>query len=270
MFFALSKIFWMLAMPLNALCILGLMGFGVRFWRKNCGERMITDALIGILFFAFIPVGPLMLHWLERQYSVPETMPDKVDGIIVLGGMFDTHLSQSNDEISANDNIERMFCFAELARKYPNARKVFTGGSGDIEHQDAKEAETALDYFRHSALKADDILYEKDSRNTFENAQFSKELLNPTAHQNWILVTSAYHMPRSVGIFEAQDWKIIPYPCDYRLDGTYEFLWSSPNATRNFVMLNIAVKELIGSIAYYFTGKSAFILPPGPVKSTDE
>lgn len=264
MFFIASKIFWMLAMPLNALCFLALLGFGVRFWRKAAGECLLGFSLICILLLGLFPVGPMMVGWLESHYKVPQNLPARVDGIIVLGGMFDTHLSDSRGDMAANDNIERMFCFNALANQYPSARKVFSGGSGDILHQGTKEADVALQYFDN--VKSDaDIIYEKDSRNTYENAVFTKELVNPVKGQNWIIVTSGYHMPRSVGIFAAQDWDVIPYPCDFKTDGKHGYLTDPPNATFNFRMLDIAVKELIGSLVYYMTGKSAFILPPHEV-----
>lgn len=262
MFFVLSKIFWMLAQPLNALCFLGLAGFTLRFWKKEWGNRIIGTVMALVLFFGLIPVGPMLLNWIEYQYEKPEKMPTTVNGIIVLGGMFDGHLSNETGEISANDNIERMICFAELAKKYPNARKVFSGGSGDISHPEASESTVARKYLTAVSFDEKSVFYDMDSRNTFENAEFSKELMNPTENQNWILITSAFHMPRSVGIFEQVGWDVIPYPCDYKTTGNMSgFFGSPPDAIGNFRMLNIAVKELIGSAVYYFTGKSAFILP---------
>lgn len=252
----------MLVQPLNALCFLGLIGFGLRFWKKECGNRLIGVAMALVLFFGFIPVGPLMLNWLEYQYEKPEKLPANISGIIVLGGMFDGHLSRETGEIAANSNIERMICFTELAKKYPNARKVFSGGSGDISHPDASEADVARAYLDRIGMDEKSVFYDMDSRNTYENAEFSKELMNPTEKQNWVLITSAFHMPRSVGIFEKLDWNVIPYPCDYNTTSKATDVFGTPlDAMRNFRMLNIAVKELIGSVVYYVTGKTAFILP---------
>jgi uncharacterized SAM-binding protein YcdF (DUF218 family) len=262
MFFVLSKIFWMFVQPLNALCFLGLTGFALRFWKKECGNRLIGVAMALVLFFGFIPVGPVMMGWLEYQYEKPEKLPSNINGIIVLGGMFDGHLSRETNEISANDNIERMICFVELAKKYPHARKVFSGGSGDISHPDASESDVARDYFRTIGMDEKSVFYDMDSRNTYENAEFSKELINPTEKQNWVLITSAFHMPRSVGIFEKVGWDVIPYPCDYKTTGEVSGFFGKPlDAVHNYRMLNIAVKEVIGSIVYYVTGKTAFILP---------
>jgi len=267
MFFAASKIFWVLVQPLNALCLLALAGFAMRGVWPRKGQTVINSALILILFFGIVPVGPLALTWLEKQYTVPNVLPQKIDGVIVLGGGFESHLTQISGHIVANDNVDRVFCFVEIAKKHPQAKLVFSGGQGDILHPDAMESLDARLFFHLVGLGSANILYETQSRNTYENAYYTKEMVKPKAGENWVLVTSAFHMPRAVGIFEELDWKIIPYQCDPKTDGKYTLVGGLPNVTANFSALNIAVKEIIGLIVYNLTGKSAFIIPPGSVAS---
>lgn len=268
MFFVASKIFWALAQPLNALCLLALTGLAARAVSPKQGQAIMNFALMAILLFAVVPVGPLALTWLERQYPTPRSLPEKIDGVIVLGGGFESYLTQTTGHIVANDSVDRVFCFVEIAKKNPEAKLVFSGGSGDILHPDAMESLDARMFFHLAELDSAKILYETQSRNTYENAYYTKEMVKPKAGENWVLVTSAYHMPRSVGIFEKLGWKIIPYQCDPRTDGTYGIGGSLPSATGNFSALNIAVKEIIGLIVYRLTGKSAFIIPPGSVASS--
>lgn len=267
MFFVASKIFWALAQPLNAFCLLALIGLAARaVWPKE-GQGIMNFALILILVFGVVPVGPMALTWLERQYPTPRALPDKIDGVIVLGGGFDSYLTQTSGHIVANDNVDRAFCFVEIAKKHPGAKLVFSGGSGDILHPDAMESLDARLFFHLSGLDSAKIIYETQSRNTYENGYYTKEMVKPKAGENWVLVTSAYHMPRSVGIFEKLDWKVIPYQCDPRTNGSYSIGGSLPNVTGNFSALNIALREIIGLIVYNLTGKSAFIIPPGSVAS---
>lgn len=270
MFFALSKIFWFLAMPLNALCLLAILGYAAHFHFPRMGKWMLGASLSLIVFLGLFPVGPALVSWLEHYYERPADLPKRIDGLIVLGGTVESALSHSLDQIALNDTTERLVCFTELAKKYPNARKIFTGGSGDILYPDAREADVVRDYFEISGLSNKDILYEKDSRNTYENAIFSIGLANPHEGQNWVLITSGFHMPRSVGIFEQVGWKVIPYPCDFKTDGKMKTLLQPPNAAWNFAMLHLAVREIIGLAAYRITGKSAFVLPPRPVPSGNE
>lgn len=215
----------------------------------------MTAALALIILLGVLPIGPLMLSYLERQYPLPQTLPEKIDGIIVLGGAFDSNLSAKTGLLAANDHIDRMFCFVDLARKYPQAKLVFSGGAGDILNPDAMEADDASAFFKLVRLDNREILYENKSRNTYENAFYSKEMLKPASGENWIVTTSAYHIPRTVGIFKKLDWNIIPYGCDPKTLGTNDVLSRIPNATGNYYMLNLAVKEMIGMAVYKITGK---------------
>ncbi len=267
MFFVLSKVFWSLIQPLNALCLLGLLGWVIRFRWDLLGQRMMNAALILILILGLLPIGPAMVVWLERQYPTPAKLPEKIDGIIVLGGAFEAHLTKSTGHIVANDQIDRALCFVELARKYPNAELVFSGGAGDMTSPDAMEGEDARKFFELSSIEGRKVVYEEKSRNTYENVLYTMEMVDPKNAENWIVTTSAYHMPRTVGIFEKFGWHVVPYQCDPKTDGTYEnVIRRLPSVTGNFHMLNLAVKEIIGGIVYYLTNKSAFIIPPASGK----
>jgi uncharacterized SAM-binding protein YcdF (DUF218 family) len=267
MFFGLSKIFWALVQPLNALCLLAIVGLLVCLRWPRAGQGMMNAALILILIFGVFPVGPWALTWLERQYPTPQTTPTKIEGIIVLGGAFESYLTAQTGHVVANGQVDRLFCFIELAKLHPEAKLVFSGGSGDILNPEALETDDAKAFFRLIGLYDREIIYESQSRNTYENAVYTKDIIKPRKGSEWILVTSAYHMPRSVGIFEKVGWPIIPYQCDPRTDGSYNLSYRFPSITGNFSALNIAVKEILGLIVYYTTGKSAFILPPPPIPS---
>lgn len=267
MFFSLSKIFWAVAQPLNALCLLALAGLVLRHFRPRAGQMVMNAALISILVLGMLPAGPLALAWLERQYKDTAPLPEKVDGIIVLGGALEPNLSLKTGTLVINDQADRMLCFVDLALKYPKARLVFTGGSGDIFNPGVAETADATAFFDLSAIRGRTITMEGQSRNTYENAVYSKELVQPETGQTWVLVTSAFHMPRAVGIFEKIGWPVIPRQCDYKTEGNYSWGGRMPNVAGNFVMLGIAVREFIGLTVYYVTGKTAFILPPARIPS---
>jgi len=262
MFFGLSKIFWTLVQPLNALCLLGLIGLLARLRWKAAGQKIVNVTLALIVLLGLLPIGPLLTSYLERQYPTPAELPARIDGVILLGGAFESHLTKSSGHIVANDQIDRAFCFLDIAKSHPEAKLVFSGGSGDIMDPDAMEGDDARAFFKLTGLGNRKIIYEEKSRNTYENVLYTKEIVKPKAGENWVVATSAYHMPRSVGVFEQFGWRIIPYQCDPRTDGSLGFLSRLPNITGNFVMLNLALKEIIGSVVYYATGKSAFVFPP--------
>ncbi len=267
MFFVLSKVFWVLMQPLNALCALGLAGWGIRVRWPSLGQRLMNMALIAIILIGLLPIGPVMITWLERQYPTPQTLPQTIDGLILLGGPFEASRSMKTNQLVVNDQIDRGLCFAKLAKEYPNAKLVFTGGAGDITNPQANETPYAKNFFDIVGLSDRKILYESESRNTHENAVLTKALVAPSDSQTWAVITSGYHMPRSMATFHNAGWNVLPYQCDLRTDGTYNPLDGLPNIAANFGLMNLALKEIIGTVAYYVTGKSAFLFPPSTVAS---
>lgn len=268
MFFSLSKIFWVLVQPLNAIALLLVLGGLTRLlFSEKIGLFLMRAGLTLFLVFGLLPVGPALVTWLERQYPTPQAIERNVDGIIVLGGAFDSYLTAKTGHIVANSQIDRMFCFIELAKQYPSAKLVFSGGPGDIVNPDAMEGNDARAFFDLTGFSDRTIIYEEKSRNTYENAIFSKDLVKPEPSEQWAVTTSAYHMPRTMGIFEAAGWAVTPYQCDPKTDGSYDFFNRLPSISGNFMMLDIAVKEILGSIAYYLSGKTAFIIPPARIDS---
>ncbi len=267
MFFVVSKIFWSLIQPLNALCFMAMLGVLIRLREKwgHAGQALMNFSLCAILIFGVLPIGPLLMIYLERQYPTPQSLPAKIDGIIVLGGAFESAAGAKSGQIVANDQIDRMFCFVDLAKKYPEAKLVFSGGPGDILNPSAMEGNDARRFFDLTGIDKSKIIFEEKSRNTFENIVHTMEMTNPKASQTWVVTTSAYHMPRTMGIFAAFRWPVIPYQCDMRTNGDYKTVFKSlPSVTGNFSKLNYALKELIGNAIYYFTDKSAYLIPSRP------
>ena len=208
-----------------------------------------------------------MLVFLERQYSVPEAMPEDIDGIIVLGGSFNSYLSEKTGRIAVNSNISRIVDFMALSKQYPNAKKVFSGGSGNILRPNRKEADDAKDFINMMGFDGDGFIYERESKNTYENAFFSKKLLQPKKGEQWIVITSSFHMPRTMAVFKQLDWEVIPYPTGMKTTGKYRLLQNSFNVVGNFFFLHKALKEIIGVGVYYITGKSALFFPRTSIKS---
>lgn len=267
MFFTVSKIFWLFAAPLNAIWLLVVGALVIRRWKKTWSNKILITAASLFAIFGFLPIGYNMTVFLERQYDRPQIMPDEVDGIIVLGGSFNSYLSEKTGYVAANSNISRIVDFMALSRKYPEAKKVFSGGSGHILQPTRKEADDAQDFLTMAGFGDADIIYERQSRNTYENALYSKELLKPKAGEKWIVITSAFHIPRTMAIFKQLDWDIIPYPSDPKTDKQYQFIPKPFSAVGNFFLLGKSIREFIGVGVYYMTGKSALFFPYPPLPS---
>jgi uncharacterized SAM-binding protein YcdF (DUF218 family) len=105
---------------------------------------------------------------------------------------------------------------------------------------------------------------ESRSRNTDENARFTRELVSPESNERWLLVTSAAHVPRAVGSFRRAGFEVIPYPTDYRTEGKVSDFWEfRTEPLEGINMLDAATHEWLGLIAYWLAGKSDALLP-GP------
>lgn len=262
MFFVASKLFWALAAPLNLCAILLLSGtacglFGAGRTLSRFGKILIGIAAAIVLLFGVFPTGQNLLTFLETRYPPLEIPVPQVAGMILLGGAVETTLPRPHDIPQLNDHADRLIEFARLAKMYPHARLVFSGGSADLTQEGPKEADLLAALFSLFGLSPDRIIYENKSRNTYENAVFTKDLLKPSPDQTWILVTSAFHMPRSLAVFRAAGWTVVPAPTDFKTDGRFHWLPEGLDVAGNMADFSTAIRELIGILAYRLSGKIA-------------
>lgn len=262
MFFALSKFAWFLASPVNALLFLlavGVLAWPTRFARL--GRRLAALAAASLLLAGFSPLGPFLLRPLENRFPQVQADAPAPTGIVVLGGSTDTVVSDGRGQVTLTDAAARLTAAVELARRYPDARLVFSGGSGLLFLHGRTEAEDTRRLWIGLGIAPERISLEDRSRNTYENAVFTKRLVEPKPGENWMLVTSAFHMPRSVGLFRAVDFPVIPYPVDYRTAGNWRDLVPPREASLNFRRLEVALREWAGLLAYRLTGRTRVLFP---------
>jgi uncharacterized SAM-binding protein YcdF (DUF218 family) len=261
LFFYLSKILWALLSPASFLFLLLIAGIGLLFLKKIQAARVLLGtAAVLMTLVAFLPLGKWLVTPLEAHFPANPTLPESIDGIIMLSGAIDPVNSYIWDQPQLGSAADRYTAFIALARIYPQARLVFTGGSGSIIDQEFRAADIALYFLESMGIERARLEVERDSRNTFENAVNSKKLVNPAAGEQWVLITSAAHMPRSVGIFCKQGWPVIPYPVDHESSPGRQFRIQY-NFAGNLASFNDHVREWLGLLVYYFTGRTDQILP---------
>lgn len=209
-----------------------------------------------LLVVAVLPVADWALAPLENRFPPPRDLPAHIDGIIALGGAIDAELTKAHGMPSLNEHAERMTSFVALARRYPDAKLVFSAGSASIFPGHPTEAEGARMLFQELGLDPARVIFENESRNTYENAIFSKALAKPQPGENWILVTSAGHMPRAVGIFRQAGWPVIPWPVAYKTGEPFNI-----SLAGHFDHLDFAVHEWIGLVAYRLLGRTDALFP---------
>ena len=262
MAFVLSKLLWTLLSPANLLVLLLLIGFGAQMlgWRRF-GLRLSAGVLAVLTALTMLPVWAWTMVPLESRFPQP-VWPEKIDGVVVLGGSVDTSASAAWNRPVVNHAADRLMELAWLARRYPEARLVFTGGSGSLTNPEQLEAPIVRRALERIGVPVERMVFEDRSRNTLENAVFTKELVKPKPGETWVLVTSAYHMPRSVGIFRKIGWPVLPDPVAYYtgLDDGSQF---GPNLAKDLSILDDSLHEWLGLVSYRLMGRTDALFP-GP------
>jgi uncharacterized SAM-binding protein YcdF (DUF218 family) len=261
MFFYLSKIFWFFASPGNAFLLVLLLGLFLSKTRfSRTGRVLVATMLIFALTITFVPVGPYMLKTLEDRFPIPKTLPEKIDGIVVLGGVIDPAMSKARNRTVIGGAVERITVSAALAKSHPNARLIYSGGSGTLTDTEIREADFVPGLYTALGVPMGRLILEREARNTWENAKYTMELATPKPGENWILITSAFHMPRAVGAFRRVGWETIPYPVDF--NSRFELEFPSPlDFAVGLGNLSYAGHEWVGLIAYWLTGKNSAAFP---------
>ena len=265
-FFWLSKIFWIVATPGNFLLLWLTCGALLTVFastsRQKQGRIMVGSAVLVGLAIMLIPFGHWGLALLEERIPQPKTFPADVSGIIVLGGSESEHVAAARGTLFTNfATMNRLLIFKQLADRYPQATLLYSGGTSRPGTAGAmRQADIARSALEVMLGTQRPVLYERESRTTFENAVNSSQIVGDKRHQQWILVTSAWHMPRALSTFRQQGWKIIPMPVDYMTEGVFKPLWSI-DLMKNITALTILLREICGMVGYYAGGKTDDLIP---------
>jgi uncharacterized SAM-binding protein YcdF (DUF218 family) len=257
-FFFASKIFWMIASPINLLLFAALIGVLLCYGqRADFGRGLALTAILILLAAATLPLGVLLIAPLEDRFPLPPSDLPPPEGIIVLGGAIDDGVSKAHQETVFDEGDERLTEAVVLAKRYPEARVVYTSGSSSFAGKTSTEALQARKFMSQMGIPPERVTIEDKSRNTDENARFTAAIVHPEPSQRWIVVTSAFHMPRAMGIFEKAGFHPIAYPVAFRTRGRWQDdLRLTFEPTRNLRIFEIAVHEWIGLAAYWLSGRS--------------
>jgi uncharacterized SAM-binding protein YcdF (DUF218 family) len=260
----LSKTLGPMLLPTNFLIGLGLFGAILLATRwAFVGRKLMVASVVLLAICGFSPLGRLLLYPLESRFPPWDAARGAPDGIIVLGGSIDVDLSAAHGVAVTSGGADRLIAAAMLANRYPNARIIYSGGSSRLISGDAREADYATALFESLGVSRKRLTMEPRSRNTQENAEFSKALAAPKSGERWLLVTSAYHMPRSAGLFRKAGFEVETYPVDWRGGERANLLMFSTVALDGLERTDVALREWMGLVAYWATGKIDRLLP-GP------
>jgi uncharacterized SAM-binding protein YcdF (DUF218 family) len=254
--FIVTKLLSLLTQPLNWVVVLLLAGwlFGHRQARR--ARRLTLAALLVLLLTGWQVPPEALMRQLEASSNemAPDADLSAYAGVVVLGGGLDaSYIAQDHAQPELNGSAERMTAAVALSQRYPAMRILFTGGEGDLIASGPSEAQRARQFFAAMGLPADRLLLEGVSRNTFENATLSAQMPGVNVHQKWLLVTSAWHMRRSLATFRKAGWNVTAYPVDFRTGA--DTPWTRYSIADGAQQWQLVLHEYLGLLAYWLAGR---------------
>lgn len=259
MFFIASKALWFLAAP-SALLILGAL-IGAAYSSRLSGQLLAFACLALLLVVGAAPLGALAIAPLENRFPAPPADLPAPYGIVVLGGAIDDDISRARGQTTFDEGAERLTETAILARRYPSARIVYSGGSNSLSGRPSSEAEEGRKLLVALGVDPQRVTIEPRSRNTDENARFTAAMVHPESGQTWLVVTSAFHMPRAMGLFRKAGFDAVAAPVDFRTEGQGRDWRLNANLPRGLELFDLAVHEWIGLAAYRLSGRIETFFP---------
>ena len=256
MSFYLSKILWLIVNPFNIFIFITL--FTMFLYFINFRRLSLIIYLINFIFIAlisFLPIGSYLTYIIEKEFHTNTKFPQQVDGILILGGATNPLLFKEFDQISLNGSAERLVESVMIIRKFEKAKVIFSGGSGIINRSDLGHSQVAKLFYKKIGVDINKIFFEDKSRNTYENIIYSKKIAKPKKNENWLLITSAFHMKRALLIAEKNNWKLIPYAVDFKNIKEFK-LTPNLNLLSNLNSFQSGLHEWLGLVSYYLMGRT--------------
>lgn len=243
---------WIIEIDIFFLVLLLVGGAFLLFNKRKWGRKFTLVACLGFGFFGIVPIGLWTIVNLENRFPKVEQIPAEAKGMILLGGSFDEMTSEAREEPAYNLTVGKLIRFFELAKEHPHLTLAYTGGPFEVELGQIELKALGLDTSR--------VIFDQNSKSTKDNARESALLLHPTPDEKWVLVTSAYHMPRSVALFRKAGFNVIPFPVDYHTTGEYE-PWFFLGLRLNLEAWAAGSREWLGMIMNYLMDYSNELYP---------
>jgi uncharacterized SAM-binding protein YcdF (DUF218 family) len=262
MFFVLSKILGFLAMPSNLLVVAALAGVCllVTRWRR-LAMTLLVGGVVMLAVLGLSPLSNVLLLTLSERFPAWQAGNIDPDGVIILGGVIDPEASAARGQVELDSSAERALALLTLAQRFPKARIVFSGGSANLVLEPVAETRFAKALLAEFAMKGDSFVFEEESRTTYENARNTFHLLKPKPGERYLLVTSAFHMPRAIGAFRRVGFEVEAFPVDWRTRGWRDATLPFDRASAGLSRADVAIHEWTGLVVYWLTGRSSALFP---------
>jgi len=267
MFFYLAKAVWFVLQPSTFIAL--LVGYGaILIWTgwARWGRRFVSAGALLLLVAGLSPLGNALILPLEDRFPRADLgSPPPPAGLIILGGAENRLVGSARKAPTVNEAGERLLEGAILAHRFPEAKVAFSGGDAGILYKSNSEAEGAAAILTQLGVARDRLVLDASARDTYENAVYLKKELEAAglfdANSRWLLITSAYHMPRSMGAFRQAGFEVEPWPVDYRTRGPADFTKPFDKVSEGLRRVDTATREWVGLLAYWLTGRINVLFP---------
>lgn len=267
MFFYAAKVLWALLQPSGLL----LLAIGAASWSLSRGRLVLAGRMAGcalaLALAGLSPLPNLLLLPLELRFARADLAAGPVTGLIILGGGEDGEVAAYWHAHALNEGGERISEAVALSRALPQARVAFSGGTGLLVPGAGSEGAATRDMLVSLGVAPERLLIEDRSRDTWENAVFSKALIQPKPGERWLLITSAWHMPRAMGVFRRAGFPVEPWPVDYRTTGWRSVWWPAASPADGLRRLEVVTKEYVGLAIYWLNGRTSALYPAPCVRA---
>ncbi len=254
--FVLAKLLAFLTQPLAWVVVLLTLGLLLPGrWRRSA-TALLWSALAVLLLQGWAPLPDALLRRLEARYPAPTDIDlQPYAGVIVLGGATEPpYVWQGHAQPALNDAAERLTAALPLLQRAPQLKLLYTGGEGELIFKGLTEAERARRFYDSMGVPAQRLILESASRTTHENAVLSAAVPGVDKTRPWLLITSAWHMPRSMATFEKAGWNVTPWPVDYRAGQATP--WTQYGLADGAARWHTTLHEILGLWAYRLTGRA--------------
>jgi uncharacterized SAM-binding protein YcdF (DUF218 family) len=267
MFFYIAKVLWFLLQPSTLIAL--LIGYGsILIWTgwARWGRRFVSVGAILLLIAGLSPLGNALILPLEGRFLRADlNRPPPPAGFIVLGGAEDRLVGAARNAPALNESAERVVEAVMLANQFPDAKIAFSGGEAGVLYTADSEAEGAAALFTELGVARGRLILEAAARDTYENAVLLKKELAQRgdlgAGSRWLLITSAYHMPRAMGAFRQAGFDVEAWPVDYRTRGRDDLTRPFDKVSEGLRRVDVAAREWAGLLAYWLTGRTDALFP---------
>jgi uncharacterized SAM-binding protein YcdF (DUF218 family) len=261
MYFIVSKTLFFFTLPSNLLILLAIAGTVLLFTKRvRAGRALLLVGMLAIVILGLSPLSKVLFHVLESRFPPWNASGPAPTGFIILGGSIDPDISAARNAVSLTDAAERLTIVPELARRYPGARLIYTGGNASLFGGPLEET-YAAQLLASFGIPPQRLETEARARNTLENAVYTKAMVAPKPGERWVMITSAYHMPRAMAAFRGVGFDVEAFPVDWQTGDGSDLFWPFRSFVGGLGFTDTAAREFLGLLSYRLTGRSQELFP---------